>query len=152
MLAAGRAGCNWRGGPRVGRASLVAEATIEERGRMIERAVPIVPGDDLSVAKTFYVDKLGFAVQWEATEDGKNGLMGLARGTIELTIDCPMSGHGRNVCVSLRVNSADSYYEEWREKVPMKRPPHDEEWGARTFGVRDPFGNSIFVIGPTSDR
>jgi hypothetical protein len=24
----------------------------------------------------------------------------------------------------------------------------NEEWGARTFGVGDPFGNSIFVIGP----
>jgi uncharacterized glyoxalase superfamily protein PhnB len=115
---------------------------------MIERAVPILPGDDLSVAKEFYVGKLGFTLQWEATEDGKNGLMGLERGTIELTIDCPMSGHGRNACASLRVNSADVYYEEWRHKVTMKRPPQDESWGARTFGVTDPFGNSIFVIGP----
>lgn len=114
---------------------------------MIERAVPILPGDDLSVAKEFYVGKLGFTVQWEATKDGKNGLMGLERGTIELTIDCPMSGHGRNVCVSLWVNSADAYYEEWRQKVEMERPPQDEPWGARTFGVSDPFGNSIFVIG-----
>lgn len=115
---------------------------------MIERAVPILPGEDLSVAKEFYVDKLGFTVEWEATEDGKDGLMGIRKGTIELTIDCPMAGHGRNACASLRVNSADAYYEEWREKVEMKRPPQDEVWDARTFGVTDPFGNSLFVIGP----
>ena len=115
---------------------------------MIERAVPILPGDDLSVAKEFYVDKLGFTVEWEATDDGKNGLMGIRKGTIELTIDCPMSGHGRYACASLRVNSADAYYEEWRDKVTIKRPPQDEPWDARTFGVTDPFGNSIFVIGP----
>ena len=115
---------------------------------MLERAIPILPGDDLAAAKDFYVDKLGFTVQYEATRDGRNGIMGLERGTIELTIDCPMSGHGRNACASLRVNSADDLYREWRDKVPMKRPPMNEEWGGRTFGVQDPFGNSIFVIGP----
>ena len=115
---------------------------------MMERAVPILPGDDLGVAKEFYVDKLGFTVLWEATEDGKNGLLGLQRGTIELTIDCPMSGHGRNACASLVVNSADAYYEDWRLRAAMQRPPQDEDWGARTFGVRDPFGNNLFVIGP----
>ena len=74
--------------------------------------------------------------------------MGIRKGTIELTIDCPMSGHGRKACASLRVNSADAWYEDWRERVAIKRPPRNESWGARTFGVTDPFGNSIFVIGP----
>lgn len=37
----------------------------------------------------------------------------------------------------------------WRASgVPMKREPANEEWRARTFGVTDPFGNTIFVIGP----
>ena len=115
---------------------------------MLERAVPILPGDDLAAAKAFYVEKLGFRVQFEATEDGKSGIMGLERGTIELTIDCPMSGHGRNACASLRVSSADAYYEEWRQKAQVERPPVDEPWGARTFGLEDPFGNTLFVIGP----
>ena len=113
-----------------------------------ERAVPILPGDDLALAKDFYVDKLGFKVLFEATQDGTNGIMGLERGTIELTIDCPMSGHGRNACASLRVNSADAYYNEWQKKVTIERPPMNEPWGGRTFGFSDPFGNSIFIIGP----
>ena len=114
----------------------------------MERAVPILPGDDLRVAKEFYIGKLGFSMEWEDTADGRTGIMGLARGTIELTIDCPMSGHGRNACVSLRVRSADAYYEEWRHRLQIDRPPRDETWGARTFGITDPFGNTIFVIGP----
>lgn len=117
---------------------------------MMERAVPILPGDDLAVAKEFYVGKLGFEVEWEDAADGKSGIMGLSRGTIELTIDCPMAGHGRNVCASLRVGSADAYYDEWRQKVEIGRPPRNEQWGARTFGLQDPFGNTIFVIGPGS--
>ena len=113
----------------------------------MERAVPILPGDDLGVAKDFYV-KLGFSVTFEATEDGKAGIMGLERGSISLTIDCPMSGHGRDACVALQVESADAYYEEWRKRVPIRRPPKNETWGARTFDLSDPFGNTIFVMGP----
>ncbi|HKQ59355.1 MAG TPA: glyoxalase superfamily protein [Candidatus Eisenbacteria bacterium] len=114
----------------------------------MERAVPVLPADDLAVARQFYVDALGFRVSFEATEDGRNGIMGLERGSLAVTIDSPMSGHGRNACMSLQVESADALYQEWRDKVKTIRAPKDETWGARTFDVIDPFGNTIFVIGP----
>lgn len=114
----------------------------------MEKTIPILPADDLRIAREFYVDRLGFAVRFEATEEGTRGLLGLERGTILLTLDCPMSGHGREACVSLQVDDADKYYEEWRPRVEIRRPPRDETWGARTFDVIDPFGNTIFVMGP----
>lgn len=114
----------------------------------MERAIPILPADDLRVAKEFYVARLGFGVRFEATEDGTTGLLGVDRGTISLTLDCPMSGHGREACVSLQVDDADAWYEEWRGRVEIRRPPKNEPWGARTFDVIDPFGNTIFVMGP----
>lgn len=114
----------------------------------MEMAVPVLPADDLAAARKFYVDKLGFSIRFEATEDGTSGLLGLARGSMLLTIDAPMSGHGRQACVSLQVESADRYYKEWSERVTIERPPRDESWGARTFSVHDPAGNTIFVIGP----
>jgi catechol 2,3-dioxygenase-like lactoylglutathione lyase family enzyme len=114
----------------------------------MEYATPILPADDLAVAKTFYVDGLGFRVTFEASEDGHAGLLGLERGGIQLTIDCPMDGHGRNSCVSLHVDDADAYYREWSAKVSVLRAPKDEEWGARTFDLLDPSGNTIFVMGP----
>lgn len=116
----------------------------------MERATPILPADDLAVAKTFYVDRLGFSVRFELSRDGKQGLLGLQRGAMYLTIDSPMSGHGRDACVALEVENADRYYDEWRQRVAVQRPPKDEEWGARTFDLRDPFGNTIFVMGPPS--
>jgi|SRR5687768_6630829 len=116
----------------------------------MERAVPILPTDDLAAAKTFYVDCLGFRVRFEASEDGRTGLLGVVRGTIELTLDSPMDGHGRNACVSLRVDDADAYYREWSAKVTVLRPPQDEDWGARTFDLMDPSGNTIFVMGPVA--
>jgi catechol 2,3-dioxygenase-like lactoylglutathione lyase family enzyme len=118
----------------------------------MELAIPILPADDLRVAREFYVDRLGFAVRFEASEDGTNGLLGLARGTMLLTIDAPMSGHGRAACASLQVESADRYYQEWSERVQMVGEPRDEPWGARTFSVHDPAGNTLFVMGPVARR
>jgi hypothetical protein len=71
------------------------------------------------------VDGLGFDVSFEVRNDDGSGL----RGGIALTLDCPMSGHGRDACVSLEVESADRSYDEWGQRVVVKRPPHNEEWG-----------------------
>jgi predicted enzyme related to lactoylglutathione lyase len=116
----------------------------------MEQAIPILPAEDLATAKDFYINRLGFRVTSEASEDGRSGLLGIERGTIQMTIDCPMSGHGRNACVALRVDDADAYYREWSAKVDVLRPPKDEEWGARTFDLLDPSGNTIFVMGQVS--
>ncbi len=115
----------------------------------MERAIPILPADDLGAARDFYTNKLGFEVLFQASGDGRTGILGVGRGTIRLTLDCPMDGHGRNACVSLEVDDADAYYEEWSQKVEIHRPPRNEEWGARTFDLTDPSGNTIFVMGPT---
>ena len=115
----------------------------------MERAVPILPAENLKAAKDFYTS-LGFHVTFEEVRDdaGKTGIMGVERGTIALTIDAPMTGHGRDACVSLLVDDADRYYAEWSSKVSIPKPPRDEYWNARTFGFSDPSGNTIFVIGP----
>jgi uncharacterized glyoxalase superfamily protein PhnB len=114
----------------------------------VERAIPHLPADDLRLAKEFYVTKLGFQVAYEASDDGKSGILGLTRGGIQIAIDSPMEGHGRNACVSLEVEDADAYFNEWSPKAAVLRPPHDEPWGARTFDLLDPFGNTLFVMGP----
>ena len=116
----------------------------------MERAIPILPVEDLATAKAFYVNGLGFRVTFETSDDGRSGLLGLERGTIQMTLDCPMQGHGRNACVALQVEDADAYYREWCAKVNVLRAPKDEDWGARTFDLLDPSGNTIFVMGPVS--
>jgi len=114
----------------------------------MERAIPILPTDDLATAKTFYVDRLGFNVTFEWSDDGHSGLLGIARGTIEITLDCPMDGHGRNACVAIHVDDTDRYFDEWSSKVGVLRKPKNEDWGARTFDLLDPSGNTLFIMGP----
>lgn len=114
----------------------------------MERAVPNLPADDLQVAKGFYVGRLGFSVRYEATLDGKSGVLGVERGGFVLHLDAPMSGHGRNVVVTLEVEDTDALYDQWSDRVAVRRPPRNEEWGGRTFDVTDPFGNLLYVVGP----
>lgn len=38
----------------------------------MERAIPILPTEDLKTAKAFYVTGLGFRVTFEASEDGRS--------------------------------------------------------------------------------
>lgn len=97
----------------------------------------------------FLVDPGQRSAYLEALASGtRPGLLGVRRGDMWITLDCPMSGHGRDACVSLEVDDVDAYYAEWRDRVPIKREPHNEDWGARTFDLVDPFGNTIFVMGP----
>jgi catechol 2,3-dioxygenase-like lactoylglutathione lyase family enzyme len=117
-----------------------------------ERAVPILPADDLVAMRAFYVDALGFRVTFDTSDGGHEGLIGLVRGGLELRIDAPMTGHGRGACVAIEVGDADALYAEWSRRVPVLRAPHDEPWGARTFDLLDPAGNTLFVIGPLAPR
>ena len=118
----------------------------------MEKAISQFPVDDLVAAKEFYVEKLGFRIAWEHSSDGHTGLLGIERNGMEITLNSPMNGHGRDACVALQVEDTDRYYEEWSPKVRLLRAPKDEDWGARTFDLIDPFGNTIFVMGPVTGR
>ena len=50
----------------------------------MELAVPVIPADDIGIAKQFY-EKLGFDVTFE-TGDGKTGMIGVKRGSMEIVI------------------------------------------------------------------
>jgi catechol 2,3-dioxygenase-like lactoylglutathione lyase family enzyme len=114
------------------------------------RVTPILPTDNLRISKAFYVDKLGFSLRFEYTEDGEQGLVGIERGNVHITLDCPMEGHGREACVSIEVEDTDAIFEEWASQLELTDRPKNEDWGARTFSIQDPSGNTLFIIGPLS--
>ena len=48
------------------------------------------------MAKQFDVETLGFDVAFEASENGRIGLLRVQRGAIQLTLDRSGDGHGRD--------------------------------------------------------
>src|SRR4051812_7259674 len=117
---------------------------------IMSTAVPNLPSSDLSIAKKFYVNTLGFSLVFDSSEDGHSGIIGLEREGMRINVDAPMDGHGRRACVSLEVDDVDSFYKEWSLRLEGLQPPVDQPWGARTFGFQDPDDNSIFVLSSLS--
>ena len=115
---------------------------------MKERAIPVLPMDDPQKAREFYVVGLGFREVFEGHYGSNGTIIGLERGGLRIHLDCPMPGHGREACVCLEVLDADALYELWSANVAIRDVPKNEQWGARTFTIIDPFGNSLFVVGP----
>ncbi|SNY63542.1 bleomycin resistance protein [Stenotrophomonas sp. CC120223-11] len=93
----------------------------------------------------FYVQGLGFVVDWEHRfEPGFPLFAQLTRDgqTIFLTEhsgDCEVGG-----AVYFIVEDVDALHLAFSAAgVPIEQPPHDTEWGSREMLLRDPDGNRL---------
>jgi catechol 2,3-dioxygenase-like lactoylglutathione lyase family enzyme len=110
---------------------------------------------DLDAMKRFYVDLLGFAVEWEPDADN----VYLSSGIDNLALHRAAGGHvGADLRVGpgaldhlgLIVRSADDV-DRWAaflegRGVPLKARPKTHRDGARSLYFHDPDGNSVQII------
>ncbi|OON60292.1 glyoxalase/bleomycin resistance/extradiol dioxygenase family protein [Massilia sp. KIM] len=108
--------------------------------------VPILRIFDERKAREFYVDFLGFAVEWEHRfEPGLPLYLQVARGGCVLHL----SEHHGDCCpgAAIRIDSADVdalQAELAGKNYGYARPQVDDTpWGAREMSVKDPFGNRL---------
>ncbi len=107
---------------------------------------PILRIFDEAKAREFYVDFLGFAVDWEHRfEPGLPLYLQVARDGCVLHL----SEHHGDCCpgaaVRIAVGDVDAYQARLLEKqYGYARPGVDDTpWGAREMSVKDPFGNRL---------
>lgn len=110
-------------------------------------AVPTLRIRSYDAAIEFYVDGLGFRVDWEwRHEPGLPVFMQLSRGTLRLYLtqheeDCALPG-----LVYLYVPDVDAWQVEMLTRgVVAEGAPVDEPWGNRQMMLRDPDGNGVCV-------
>lgn len=102
---------------------------------------------DIKRSADFFVDKLGFQITAEppgwvfVKRDNCMIMLGECRDAI------PAGELGDHSYFGyLRVDDADSYYDELKAKaVEMMSPLSDKPWGMREFGVRTPDGHRIMI-------
>lgn len=111
-----------------------------------EQVIPILRIFDVPKAKEFYVDFLGFAVDWEHHfEEGMPAYIQVSRGGFVLHL----SEHHGDACPGSSIFVWMTGVEEFHREVTGKgykylRPGIDTTfYGARAFQVIDPFGNRI---------
>jgi len=112
----------------------------------IHRTTPILRSFDEAKAKEFYVDFLGFKVDWEHRfEPGLPLYLQVSRG------DCilHLSEHHGDCCpgsaMRIEVDGIDELHAELSAKqFTYARPSLDDTpWGTRDMSVKDPFGNRL---------
>lgn len=110
------------------------------------RSTPILRIFDEAKAKEFYVDFLGFGIEFEHRFDDETPLyIGISKDGCVLHL----TEHHGDCCpgaaVRVETEDLDSYQTELAgQRYKYNRPHvHDMPWGSRDMTVIDPFGNRI---------
>lgn len=108
--------------------------------------IPILRSFDEAKAKEFYIDFLGFTVDWEHRfEDNTPLYMQLSKGNCVIHLS---EHHGdSSPGTSLRILTSDlnAYQNELLGKRYKNARPgiQDMPWGTRDMAISDPFGNKL---------
>lgn len=124
----------------------------EQTGSMI---VPQVSVDSVERARSFYIEKLGFAhMMGVVGKDGKFDFGIVTKDGAMLMFTRPMEkldGTGekhptrRPVELYIYVQDVDAYHDEVKAKgVAVAEPLTTQWWGDRNFAVEDPYGYRLW--------
>jgi len=115
------------------------------------QAVPEIPVSNVDTAAEYYVNVLGFRVDWGSDE---GGIGGISQGDCRMFLtNAPFRAlHGPTapVIVWLNVNSkreVDELFERWSGAgAAILEAVEDKPWNLREFRVADPDGNQLRVF------
>lgn len=117
------------------------------------KITPILRSFDEDMAKMFYVDFLGFVVDWQHRFESHFLLyMQLSRDGCVLHV----SEHHGDCCpgsaLRIEVEDVDAYCLELLAKNPINSKPRVENtpWGTKDMSIIDPFGNRLVFTSPFS--
>ena len=115
----------------------------------LKDVIPILDVRDVEAALRFYVERLGFQIDFRYEED-PNNYAGVRRGGVSLHMQWQHEDHFRDgtagrLRVRIVVDDPDALFEEYRAKGVLDETTRvrDTVWGTREFGFRDPDGNGL---------
>lgn len=115
----------------------------------LSRVTPILRSFDEAKAREFYIDFLGFQIDFEHRfEEDFPLYMGISRGGCELHIsehhgDCSPGG-----AVRIATDGLGDYRQELLAKAYKYARPGIQKtpWGTREMTISDPFGNRLIFV------
>ena len=114
-------------------------------------AVPEIPVTDMDQALDYYLDKLGFNIDWAAADAG---IAGISKGTCRIFLADrdfrKQHGNTPPVLIWLNLNSkeeVDELHEIWNASgARIISPPQSKPWKLHEFTASDLDGNLIRVF------
>jgi catechol 2,3-dioxygenase-like lactoylglutathione lyase family enzyme len=120
----------------------------------MQAVVPTLHIADYERSRRFYVDGMGFQIDWEWRDDpGRPRILQISRAGMRLYLseragDCPPGAQ-----VHLYVTDVDAWQAELLTRgILAEHAPADRPWGNREMLVRDPDGNKLCICTALSTR
>jgi uncharacterized glyoxalase superfamily protein PhnB len=113
---------------------------------VLKRTIPILRMFDVVKAREFYLDYLGFSVDFEHRfHDNAPLFMGISRDGVPLFLSEHHGDGSPGAHIRIDVTGVDDLCAELKAKNYRYMNPglQDQEWGERELTVIDPFGNHI---------
>lgn len=114
-----------------------------------QQVVPILDVRHVGNALHFYVERLGFEIDFRYDEDPDN-YAGVRRDNVHLHMQWQDEEHFRRgtagrLRIRLVVDDPEALCEEYRGRgvVDNSTQVRNTPWGTREFGIRDPDGNGL---------
>jgi catechol 2,3-dioxygenase-like lactoylglutathione lyase family enzyme len=113
----------------------------------MQNVLPTLRITDYARSRRFYVDGLGFQIDWEhRAEPHLPVFLQVTREGLSLYLSERPGDGPVGALVHLYVPDVDRWFAELENReVPIERPPRDEPWGNRELSLRDPDGNQLRV-------
>jgi predicted lactoylglutathione lyase len=109
--------------------------------KQVENTIPVLPVKDLNRSKEFYVQKLGFQVDWGDSEDAAICQVSRDGHPIMLTEDRNV---GSPACVWVGLES-DKLFKEFMDKgVTVLSEPQNKPWAYEML-IQDVDGNTLWL-------
>jgi len=117
--------------------------------------VPILRSFDEGKAREFYVDWLGFRVDWEHRfEPGMPLYMQVSRGGCVLHLSEHHGDGTPGSAIRVQVDELEALHAELQSRPYKNYRPglQDQEWGAREMVVQDGSGNRVIFFRPLAAK
>ena len=108
--------------------------------------IPILRSFDEAKAKEFYVDFLGFTVDWEHRFEVTTPLyMQLSKGNCVIHLSEHHGDSSPGASLRITTKNLGHYHKELIDKRYKNARPEiqDMPWGTRDMAISDPFGNKL---------
>lgn len=117
--------------------------------------IPILRSFDEGKAREFYIDWLGFKVDWEHRfEPGMPLYMQVSRGDCVLNISEHHGDATPGSAVRIRVDELEAFHAELQTRPYKNYRPglQDQDWGSREMTVQDGAGNKLIFYRPLAEK
>jgi uncharacterized glyoxalase superfamily protein PhnB len=114
---------------------------------MTQFVFPTLRITDESVARQFYLDGLGFRIDWDHRFAPHYPIfMQVSKDGLAIRLSAHQGDGAVGGCAHLDVADVDAWYDHaLGHGITTDRPPSDQPWGLRDVRFRDPDGNQLVV-------